>query len=98
MDVDGFVTLLLKAAGLHEFGGELRYEIEALRQRLNVDARHQLNGHDFVELLHWERREYARVRELRNADAVGTALMASFEYGPLSDLPLFKALVSRVSS
>jgi hypothetical protein len=98
LDVDGYLIRVLNASALRAAEGPLRASVEHLRGEMDEDTRHQLNGHDFIELLHWERRQLAREKELRNAAAVGTALMACFEHSILYEFPLFKSLVDRCSN
>ena len=97
LDADEFVGRLLNAAGLRHEENELRHCIDDMKKQMGGDARYYMNGDDFIELLQWEYRDAARERQLRNQDAVASALMASFEYDLLCKFPLFEALIGRVS-
>ncbi|HEY2236800.1 MAG TPA: hypothetical protein VGK01_25245, partial [Candidatus Angelobacter sp.] len=60
------------------------------------DVRHYMNGHDLLDLLHWDRRAEAHAKGLRTSDAVRAALFGCLEYDSTCNQPLFRALFLRV--
>lgn len=96
-DKDAFIKRLLNASNQLSAETILHRTIESLRKLLTSDVRHSMNGHDLLELLHWEKRGQARRMELRSSKAVGAALFGCFEYNTVMNLPLFKTLGVRLS-
>ncbi len=77
--------------------GEILRKVENLQGSLPSDARLAIRGHDFVRILAWFLRPYARLQAYRQADVVGRALRGCLEAEDLIQHPMFKELLRRTA-
>ena len=97
LNAEEFINRLLNASGLGRSRRELLDTIESLRPRVHPDIRHQIHGHDLLSLLNFANSRHAKARELRNEEAVGSALVGCMDSERISREPLFGTLRERVS-
>jgi len=72
-------------------------EMHRIQRCMGDDARHQINGHDFVEMLTWYLRSLVGdKRSLKECHTVGRALFACLELEQLDAQPMFQRLLQRV--
>ena len=96
MDRDEFINRVLSSCAQRHRMESVTQKIEELRAKIRPDPRHQINGHDFIELLEWDLQRSARSAHLQNQDAVHTALRGCADLAPLASQTLFAKLIERL--
>jgi len=70
--------------------------INSHRLQLSTDARRQIHGHDFVEILCWYLRQKGMSSEFANAKILGRVLAVSVSSDQLEETNLFRCLAERI--
>ena len=76
---------------------EFRNTVVFYKEKLKSDPRHQMHGHDFVDLLCWLFHQKGLPGELKNKKVVARVLAISTDVNILKEFNMFQALLSRVS-
>jgi hypothetical protein len=99
LDRKTFVQKYLnKTAMLHELS-RFNETLESFKTTSDQgEARHQINGHDFVRLLAKRLHPIVRNKNFADADVIERVLPGFADYGQLSEAQMFATLISRVSS
>jgi hypothetical protein len=71
--------------------------LESVREKASGDARHQINGHDFVRLLAKRLHPIVRNKNIATADVIERVLPGYADYNRLKESPMFAVLIQRVS-
>jgi hypothetical protein len=97
-DSDEHTTRLLnKNARIHD-RSEYELALADAAAKLTSDARHHANGHDLLELVAWVLVAVGCIKASR-IDAVRQSLLyIAIDFRTLTDFPLFRALLTRLSS
>jgi hypothetical protein len=96
IDLDDYLNRYLNKNGRHAEKVRLLSEIEIWKLRLLLDARYQIQGHDFIKLLSWyiaQHHGFSRIDE----DDLHRGLFSAVDLDLWSSQAMFRALLDRLT-
>lgn len=95
-DADDYITRYLNKNNMLERKDEFVYTVNSWRPKLTSNPRHQMHGHDFIELLVWYLKKHGVDSKLSDSKFVEQSLFDCIEIKLLANETLFKRLINRV--
>ena len=98
LDVADFIKRYLNKSG--KSGEEARFvaEVVAMKAKANSNHRHQMNGHDFIQLLSRCVHSLSKNKSLADYEVVERTLTTCCDYRELAKHSLFAGLIERASA
>ncbi len=95
-DADDYITRYLNKNNMLERKDEFVYTVNSWRPKLTSNPRHQMHGHDFIELLAWYLAKHGVNSKLSHSKFVERSLFGCIKIKLLANETLFKRLINRV--